>query len=921
MNGTTHPSRPMNRLMKWPVLCGLLALLLAQTAPGQQDFYINNSVVTDPGNIDATNFVNNNSFSVDYSFIYETTDTRNYTNNAAMSSTGIGAANGIGSGFLFDTLSSGSGTRSMASSFYNPGTITCDSLFETITVGTNPPVYYSFPGSLIVNATNLVNPGTLSVGQNGLIQLTGQALDLAYGTLTVEQASLFGTPFGVTGTGNFGTDTNGDWDPSVALTATNAITSKPAGNVFTASPSLPYFNTVAATPSNNIIRAVFIENSNTNVPYTVYFNSADVGLGGGAATIQWVGTFVNPSTGIVSTNYLYLNDDYVLGASTNVTLINGIPSNFTITVGGPNTSLPTATATSLSGFPYPSGVLTNVYSYADIQLIPTSVATGPTVTNPSGALTNLPARTEITANQELNLAEANINGQNYLSLTCTNQFDGAAGAAIVSPYSDINLGVTNGFITVSNLVQSIIPTWIGTIQAWSTEFFYTDTNSGTAVTNDYRVLIVSSSIVPYDNFPLVQNLTLHGTNLVISDELNILNNLSIDAQSLTLTANGAGAGSPYGELNLENENILFASSLPNLLWLTNNGAITMGNAGIFGGPSPDNYQTFINNGYISDEGSTIYASYFENGDGGDIENGSGSFLLQSQNTLLTNCFINADGDISITTGSLVASGVEMDAGRSLTLQVTNLLTDGGADNGNSWSVGGSSLVGLNLPIKPAAGDLLGTSISETASASKNVVNTWAGQDRGISNSGYLNNAAVGQLILSAVSVPPHSLFTFNGLGLTGVTNAIYVDELVLSNNAATFNTASSNVTSLAINPGMVIYYAQALSNGVSVASMINGWNNNQLRWVSTYLGQFSSTNIVVQPLSSGVSDGFKYTVSGVQLPSGLATGANYKVIIQTATNLVSPDWVNVYTGTPPFTYTSFSYTNNQQQFYRAKQGW
>jgi len=78
---------------------------------------------------------------------------------------------------------------------------------------------------------------------------------------------------------------------------------------------------------------------------------------------------------------------------------------------------------------------------------------------------------------------------------------------------------------------------------------------------------------------------------------------------------------------------------------------------------------------------------------------------------------------------------------------------------------------------------------------------------------------------------------------------------------------------------------------------------------------------VVQPLSSGVSDGFKYTVSGVQLPSGLATGANYKVIIQTATNLVSPDWVNVYTGTPPFTYTSFSYTNNQQQFYRAKQGW
>jgi len=226
-------------------------------------------------------------------------------------------------------------------------------------------------------------------------------------------------------------------------------------------------------------------------------------------------------------------------------------------------------------------------------------------------------------------------------------------------------------------------------------------------------------------------------------------------------------------------------------------------------------------------------------------------------------------------------------------------------------------VALNLPILPAAGDLLGTTISETALTNQNIVNTWAGQDRGVSNSGYVNDAAVGRLVLNALAVPPHSKITFNG---TGPGSALYVDSLVLLNNAATFNFASSNVTSLAINSNLVIYYAQALSNGVPVSGVIDGWNNGHLRWVQTYQGLFNSTNIVTG-LPSGPPGPFRFTVSGVQLPTGFVANSNYKVVIQAATNLVSPNWVNVYTGTPPFTFTSFGYTTNQQQFYRAKQGW
>jgi len=40
-------------------------------------------------------------------------------------------------------------------------------------------------------------------------------------------------------------------------------------------------------------------------------------------------------------------------------------------------------------------------------------------------------------------------------------------------------------------------------------------------------------------------------------------------------------------------------------------------------------------------------------------------------------------------------------------------------------------------------------------------------------------------------------------------------------------------------------------------------------------------------------------------------------IVQAATNLVSPNWVNVFTGTPPFTYTDPQATNYPNRFYRA----
>lgn len=455
MNGNPHNYSLINRLMKWPVLCGLAGLLLAQTAAAGLDYYINNDVVANAPIIDATNFINNSSFTT---VNLETTDTLNYTNNGTM----VGEE-----GFVFDTLTLGSpGGRSMASSFYNPGVITVPASFAG-----NGFSFQIMGLPLLVNATNIVNPGTMEEGANGLIQLTGMNLNLSYATLTMDALTTFSPP----GSGAFGTDTNGDWAPATALTATSASSSLPYAFTTPFFPPYVYqasYATDQQSTNYNIYRMIFIGN-NTNANASAQLSFGQITVGTGAGNVQWTGVYTDPATGLQHTNYLILNNDYVQGASTNITFNNGIPSNFALT----ESSTPvTGNNPGTAGVPaqiaqYFTGVYTNPYSYAQIQISPTTVSTGPTAQNPSGAITNLPARIQISAGRELNLALANITGQynnngqlsglNYLSLTCTNQFDGAAGATIISPYSDINLGVTNGSLTFSNVLQSVIPNWNG----------------------------------------------------------------------------------------------------------------------------------------------------------------------------------------------------------------------------------------------------------------------------------------------------------------------------------------------------------------------------------------------------------------------------------------------------------------------------
>jgi hypothetical protein len=990
MNSTEYfqsRSGHMFRSTKWLLLCGLLSLVSICLAMAEPDLYENNGVVsyvgatgTYPPDIDATNFVNTGSFTIDFTYIsesqpfFETSDTLNYTNTGTMESD---------TGFQFDNQSSVSGARTMSGSFNNSGLVSCgfQNAGEIFLSGSGDEDFLDL-SEFEASATNIVNNGTVDVGTDGFMFFAGQNLDLARSSLVM--ASEIGATAYAAGTGVFGLNTN-YWDPSVFLTqnfAESAFFPIAPFELFLPE-STPYFNVEGTT--NEIIRAVFIEDDSApNVSYNVYFGTAGQNLGGGDVTIQWTGTYLDPVTGNVLTNYLYLNNNYALGGSTNVALINGIPDNLDFTESA--TPLLGGFTPAPAGFInniYPAGTITNLYSYGNVQLIATTEFTNVIANR---ALTNIVGRIQISASNELNLAYAQITGANYLSVQSPHEFDGSPGALIQSPYTDLNLGVTNGFLTISNLLAPAVPIWNGPIQAWDTRWLVGATNG---VTNDFRVLIVASQLTP-TTLSQVQNMLLHSTNsIVISDALNIINSVTADAQNLTLTTNGAGVGATSldGELDVGTPNIFWASSFPNLLNLTNNGAIRLQNVNQFIGTSnnitilpttmlaaasntlseisgrtnvtannavtigssqyvfvgnitnavanqvkiamtfdgslsnliaainhgagsgtiystntsenaqataglltshaftvtavtsgsagnsistattstnltwdgitlaggADNfdgstntlassvpYDNFINSGVLSDQGSTIWANNFVSG--GYVSNGIGSFVLESLTTTLTNGALFAGGDISITAeDSLETSNLVLQAGRSLTLAATNLTDDvpggpGVVTNGNSWVVDATTSVGLNLPLTPINGDLLGTTITNIAPFNKNVINTWAGRDFGDSVAGYSNNAAIGRLILDGST---NSQFTFIG---TGASNAIYVDYLELLDQA-TNRDSHGNPIALTNSANLVIYYAQAVMEGVSVAELLDHENNDHLRWVPAYAGHYSSTNI------------------------------------------------------------------------------
>jgi hypothetical protein len=176
--------------MKRLLLSGLMGLaLLPPAAVAVDAFYINSGTVLNP-QVDAINFVNKGLFQASGSYPYETFSTLNYTNKVGTFS-GSGTMDGS-PGFRFDTCSSATGMRTMASSFFNDNGAVVEAT-DPFAFGFVCVVAPVGPSYLLVSATNIVvKAGTsgspkasLIVGPNGELELTGKNIDLTRSGLEV----------------------------------------------------------------------------------------------------------------------------------------------------------------------------------------------------------------------------------------------------------------------------------------------------------------------------------------------------------------------------------------------------------------------------------------------------------------------------------------------------------------------------------------------------------------------------------------------------------------------------------------------------------------------------------------------------------------------------------------------------------------
>jgi hypothetical protein len=879
----------MKRLLLWILLSALPAPLAL--ASGN---YVNNatvSVVSPPQiapQIDASNFVNNGIFYITNLLgtgftpppPYQSWNTRNWTNSNRMAGD---------SGFRFDCFDTVGQTNGWSANFQNAG-------------NANPTNASIFGASyVLVAATNISNKGTMMVDAAGLMTLNGKNIDLTRGTLGAvvndanNLAGVLDLYWGTDISASDGVFYSGTTVQSMGLFATTIVVplagspfyggffqslffTNPCGTNSVCTNGFTIYATTNQVFLNGTIQSaidvLFLRQTNPAVATDVRFGNF---IGPGVEKIvHWQTLQTNRVSGVVTTNQLFFTDTFGDWFVTNTIAQTPGPNLFGTFFGAAryrpvNYSITHAAPFGYNTLPNLSPTLLNptVFSGTNFPIFSTNVGWGAAITaaafrpDPTiqGATwTNGPGRIEITAsgaNSYLELARTIIDGENYLRLNSTNHFVGSTNAAIISPVSDIYLCSTNGMMSISNLTAPFVPRMEGEIQAYSTRWTNT---TAQGVPTLYTVTMVDSTLV--EKAPSqVQNLSLRSTNLLISDALNVFGSLLLDTERLTISTNTAHAPTPYGELNLTSGDIWWSPSLPNLQCLTNLGKITSVNSIYFAGARQppwftgtfdEPYESFVTHGIILSQGNSTWANYYEAS--GTNDSGIGPISVQATSAIVTNgAFLATDADIILTSSDLVISNQFLQAGRGITLTVTNYLDDGSLGtsvdyitNKNVWTVG----AGISLMLLPTNASLLGTTVTNTAFPNAEVVNYWAGSDRGGWPNGYVNNAALGRLILDGPDAG--TLFSFLR---TGPTNALYVDLLEFKD--FTTNSVSGNVPGsidfigVNLDTNFTIYYAQAIVNGQSVAEKLNGGhgvadtNGGRFCWVSNYnIGFWSSTNVV-----------------------------------------------------------------------------
>lgn len=742
----------------------------------------------------------------------------------------------------------------------------------------------------LINAREVINRGDIGVGPSGLIQLTGETVDLTGGTLIVEPIggtndTFFGGFF-LTSSNFFpdaglydlawGVDTTTNLNPGIFVQGLNpAQIATPFFSITNVNIACgtALFLTNAATwvlirdtgPTNFNIQVVAVQTSDTNiftdvrwVPMTL--PGFDPPSGGFLSAVL---EFTSPATNIITlqqfTNRLYLFDQLAshtnYGLSVNLAAGTLRPSPFVLsrfspflfTTGvGSNDVL---TLDLLDNGAYSNQVATNIYAAyaANVDYVVSRLPQIPDV-----GYTNRPGRVEIKAD-DLTMTAARIRGEGLVSITGTNFIDSTS-SIIDAPSLDFALGVEGQTLRVQDLAREEVQRFSGNIAAYST--IWTNTVGDPFDTNvwydlRFHILVVDARGMKTKERVLTHDLELRappGGVVEIEDNLTVTDRLLIDSQNLVIN----------GRLALERGLTWSPANLVALRNLTNNGVLQLTEVAEFqalGGGPLDN---FVNRGTVHSFSHFINTDYFENT--GSIVS-TQNFTFRSTNfclgtvTEFTN-FAPSIGPISVTANAAKLDGGEFRtagdirlqggvykinnhdalAGGAVFFEIDDTLTDNGPQSGNLFQVAD----GFHMTSR-ALGDLLGTEIQSFAGRFGIVDHSWASEDRGATAAGFSNNVALGHLVISG---DLFSQFRF----LPGVPGgALYVDLLEIDGEQAV---SLRNFTNTVRLLGMNVYYGDVVSTNANLnAETLDGLQLGQGRiiWVRDYAGPRSGVDVALGP--------------------------------------------------------------------------
>ncbi|HWD90715.1 MAG TPA: protease pro-enzyme activation domain-containing protein [Verrucomicrobiae bacterium] len=174
--------------------------------------------------------------------------------------------------------------------------------------------------------------------------------------------------------------------------------------------------------------------------------------------------------------------------------------------------------------------------------------------------------------------------------------------------------------------------------------------------------------------------------------------------------------------------------------------------------------------------------------------------------------------------------------------------------------------------------------------------------------------------------PVTFVLTVTNYGPSISTNATVVDNLPLGVTVISTNTTQGSVTrsgsTLLWNIGTLNVGAGAqlllTVQPPSFGSFVNSANTSAGTPDPNPDDDFKIATVNVLPLSTTLAGSFASSnqLFSISIPG--PTNSGLTVIIQATTNLANPNWVNIYTSTPPINFTDPVSSNYVRRFYRAQ---